>query len=32
MSRLNYYGALGLLTRLESHVEKTRKVSGPRSL
>jgi len=32
MSRLNYYGALGLLTWLESHIEKSRKVSGPRSL
>lgn len=32
MSRLNYYGALGVLTRLESHIEKSRKISGPRSL
>lgn len=32
LSRLNYYGALGVLTRLESHIEKSRKVSGPRSL
>ena len=32
MSRLNYYGAIGVLTRLESHIEKSRKISGPRSL
>lgn len=32
MSRLNYYGTLGMLTRMESHVEKSRKISGPRSL
>jgi DNA-directed RNA polymerase III subunit RPC2 len=32
LSRINYIGALGMLTRLESHIEKSRKVSGPRSL
>lgn len=32
MSRINYFGSLGMLTKLESHIEKTRKVSGPRSL
>lgn len=32
MTRINYFGALGLLTKLESHIEKSRKVSGPRSL
>lgn len=32
LSRINFIGALGMLTRLESHIEKSRKVSGPRSL
>lgn len=32
MSRINYFGSLGLLTKMESHIEKSRKVSGPRSL
>lgn len=32
LSRINYIGALGMLTRLESHIEKSKKVSGPRSL
>ena len=32
MNRINYYGSVGMLTRMESHIEKSRKVSGPRSL
>lgn len=32
LSRLSYVGALGMMTRLESHIEKSRKVSGPRAL
>ena len=32
MNRINYLGAVGMLTRLESHIEKSRKVSGPRNL
>lgn len=29
LNRINYFGAVGVLTRLESHIEKSRKVSGP---
>ncbi|KAJ3105111.1 DNA-directed RNA polymerase III core subunit ret1 [Phlyctochytrium planicorne] len=32
LSRLSYVSALGMLTRISSQFEKTRKVSGPRSL
>lgn len=32
LNRINHLGALGMLTRMESHIEKSRKVSGPRSL
>ncbi len=32
LSRLSYISALGMLTRISSQFEKTRKVSGPRSL
>lgn len=32
LARMNHLGALGMLTRMESHVEKTRKIAGPRSL
>lgn len=32
LARMNYLGTLGMLTRLESHVEKSRKIAGPRSL
>ncbi|MBW0586577.1 hypothetical protein O181_126292 [Austropuccinia psidii MF-1] len=30
--RLSYISALGMMTRISSHFEKTRKVSGPRAL
>ena len=32
LSRLSFVSALGMLTRIQSQFEKTRKVSGPRSL
>ncbi|EGF81711.1 hypothetical protein BATDEDRAFT_29606 [Batrachochytrium dendrobatidis JAM81] len=32
LSRLSYVSALGMLTRISSQFEKTRKVAGPRSL
>lgn len=32
LNRLSYVAALGMMTRLESHIEKSRKVSGPRAL
>lgn len=32
LSRLSYISALGMMTRVSSQFEKTRKVSGPRSL
>lgn len=32
MSRINYFSAVGMLTWMESHVEKTWKIAGPRSL
>ncbi|QDS76845.1 DNA-directed RNA polymerase III subunit [Venturia effusa] len=32
LSRLSYVAALGMLTRISSQFEKTRKVSGPRAL
>jgi DNA-directed RNA polymerase beta subunit len=32
LSRLSYMSMLGMLTRITSQFEKTRKVSGPRSV
>lgn len=32
LSRLSYISALGMMTRIKSHFEKTMKVSGPRAL
>ena len=32
LTRLSYISALGSLTKIQSQFEKTRKVSGPRSL
>ncbi|TPX33685.1 DNA-directed RNA polymerase [Synchytrium microbalum] len=32
LSRLSYVATLGMLTRIQSQFEKTRKISGPRSL
>lgn len=32
LSRLSYIAAIGQMTRVNAHVEKTRKISGPRAL
>jgi DNA-directed RNA polymerase III subunit RPC2 len=32
LNRLSYIACVGMMTRLESHIEKSRKVSGPRAL
>jgi DNA-directed RNA polymerase III subunit RPC2 len=32
LSRLSFIAALGHVTRIRSHVEKSRKISGPRAL
>lgn len=32
LSRLSFIGAIGMMTRIMSQFEKTRKVSGPRAL
>ena len=32
LSRLSYISALGMMTRISSQFEKSRKVSGPRAL
>ena len=32
LNRMTYISALGMMTRLNSHFEKTRKIAGPRSL
>lgn len=32
LKRINYLGSIEIMNRIESHIEKTRKVSGPRSL
>jgi len=32
LSRLSYISAIGMMSRITSQFEKTRKVSGPRSL
>jgi DNA-directed RNA polymerase III subunit RPC2 len=32
LNRLSYVAAVGMMTRIESHIEKSRKVSGPRAL
>lgn len=32
LSRLSYISSLGMMTRVQSQVEKTRKISGPRAL
>ena len=32
LKRINFLGSIEIMNRIESHIEKTRKVSGPRSL
>lgn len=32
LNRLSYIASIGMMTRMESHIEKSRKVSGPRAL
>jgi len=32
LNRLSYISCLGMMTRINSQVEKTRKISGPRAL
>ncbi len=32
LSRLSYSSVLGMMTKINSHFEKTRKISGPRAL